>query len=319
MVLSPAMAGIAAARQVYDAAVDTASDLWHSALAGEAPRTADAERVTEQLSAALVRDAPALLALTAFPGRDGNGDHTFTHMVNVAVLTLAQALAMHIDGPLLKAFGVAALLHDIGKVKTPPEVLHKPERLTAEEFEIVKRHVVDGAAILRRTPGMSPLAAVVAFEHHLKLDMTGYPEGVGRRCLNLCTLIVTIADVFDALRSHRPYRQGLATSRIRTIMSEQDNPQFHRPLLQRFVAMMGLFPVGSVVRLRSGELAVVTAERPEDPLRPEVRIVAGADGVTVDEPTSVRTWEPDRRGRYPREIRDAVDPTEMGIDPLAYI
>ena len=313
------MAGIAAARQVYDAAVDTASDLWHSALAGEPPRTAHAERVTDALSASLIRDAPALLALTAFPGHEVNGDHTFTHMVNVTVLTLAQAIALNMDGPLLRAFGVAALLHDIGKVKPPPEILHKPERLTTEEFTIVKRHVIDGAAILRRTPGMSPLAAVVAFEHHLKLDMTGYPEGVGRRCLNVCTLMVTIADVFDALRSHRPYRQGLATSRIRTIMSEQDNPQFHRPLLQHFVAMMGLFPVGSVVRLRSGELAVVTAERPQDPLHPEVRIVADADGVTVAEPTSVRTWEPDGYGRFPREIRDAVDPIEMGIDPLTYI
>jgi putative nucleotidyltransferase with HDIG domain len=313
------MAGIAAARPVYDAAVDTASDLWHSARAGDLPRTADAERVADHLAAALMHDGPAVLALTAFPGHEINGDHTFTHMVNVAVLTLAQALAMNIDGPLLRAFGVAALMHDIGKVKTPPEVLHKPERLTAEEFAIMKRHVVDGAAILRRTPGMSPLAAVVAFEHHLRQDMTGYPEGVGPRCLNVCTLMVTIADVFDALRSHRPYRQGLATSRIRTIMSEQDTPQFHRPLLQRFVAMMGLFPVGSVVRLRSGELAVVTAERPQDPLHPEVRIVADADGYSVTEPTSVRTWEPDGNGRYPREIRDAVDPLEMGIDPLAYI
>ncbi|MEQ1869751.1 MAG: HD domain-containing phosphohydrolase [Vicinamibacterales bacterium] len=312
------MAGIAAARQRYDTAVDTAFTLWNSALAGDVPSAVDAERVIDALSGGLAKDAPALLALTTFPGRV-SGDPTFTHMVNVAVLTLAQAMTLGLDGPLLRAFGVAALLHDIGKVQTPPEVLHKPERLTAEEFDIMKRHVVDGAAILRRTPGMSPLAAVVAFEHHLKQDLSGYPENVGPRRLNVCTMMVTIADVFDALRSHRPYRQGLATSRIRSIMSERDSAQFDRPLLMRFVSMMGLFPVGSVVRLQSGEVAVVTAERAQDPLRPEVRLVSNQQGAVVAEPIRVRTWEPDRDGRYPHEIRDAVDPGEIGIDPLNYL
>jgi hypothetical protein len=131
--------------------------------------------------------------------------------------------------------------------------------------------------------------------------------------------MVTIADVFDALRSHRPYRQGLATSRVRTIMSEQDNPAFNRPLLLRFVGLMGLFPVGSVVRLRSGELAVVTTERAGDPLRPEVRVIADADGRPLPEALTIRTWEGDASGDYPREIRDAVDPDEMGIDPLNYL
>jgi putative nucleotidyltransferase with HDIG domain len=313
------MAGIAAARRLYERAVDTAAGLWNSAKAGDVPNAAAADGVVDSLSASIVADARTLLALTACPEQYRHGDYTFTHMVNVAVLTLAQAIALGIDGPLLRAFGVAALMHDIGKVRTPAEILHKPERLTAAEFAVMKRHVIDGAAILRRTPGFSALAPVVAFEHHLKQDLSGYPEDVGSRRLNVCTLMVTIADVFDALRSHRPYRQGLATSRIRAIMSEQDNPAFNRPLLVHFVTLMGLFPVGSVVRLKSGELAVVTAERLDDPLRPEVRLVADAEGLAVTHPTTIRTWEPDRDGRYPREIRDALDPGEMGINPLSYL
>lgn len=313
------MAGIAAARVLYEHAVGTAAGLWNSARAGDILHAAEADRIIDALSAAIADDASALLALTACPGSDSRDQYTFTHMVNVAVLTLAQGIALGVDGPLLRAFGVAALMHDIGKVRTPPEVLNKPERLTNDEFAIMKRHVIDGAAILQRTPGMSALAPVVAFEHHLKQDLSGYPENVGVRRLNVCTLMVTIADVFDALRSHRPYRQGLATSRIRTIMSEQDNPAFNRPLLMHFVAMLGLFPVGSVVRLKSGELAVVTAERADDPLRPEVRIVAEADGGRLEHPTTIRTWEPDPDGRYPREIKDAVDPGEMGINPLNYL
>ena len=93
----------------------------------------------------------------------------------------------------------------------------------------MKRHVVDGAHILRRTPEMPALAPIVAFEHHLRQDLSGYPENIGSRTLNLCTMIVSIADVFDALRSNRPYRQGLATVRIRSIMGEHGKPERNHP------------------------------------------------------------------------------------------
>src|SRR5207244_11631316 len=147
-------------------------------------------------------------------------NYTFRLMVNVSVLSMAQARHLNLQGPLLREFGFAALMHDIGKVNTPLEVLNKPDRLTAEEFRIMQQHVVDGAHILRRTPEMPALAPVVAFEHHLRQDLSGYPEKIGRRSLNLCTMIVSIADVFDALRSNRPYRQGLATDRSRPIMGD---------------------------------------------------------------------------------------------------
>src|SRR5262249_19012954 len=155
-------------------------------------------------------------------------NYTFTHMVNVSALSMALARSLNIDGPLLREFGFAALMHDIGKVNTPADILNKPDKLTNEEFVIMKRHVVDGPHILRRTPEMPALAPIVAFEHHLKQDLSGYPENIGNRTLNLCTMIVSIADVFDALRSNRAYRQGLGTARIRAIMGEQDNPAFNR-------------------------------------------------------------------------------------------
>src|SRR3989442_9095433 len=140
------------------------------------------------------------MALTALKKYD---NYTFTHMVNVAALSMAQARALNLDGPLLREFGFAALMHDIGKVHTPLEVLNKPGKLLRDEFDVMKRHVVDGAHILRRTPEMPALAPIVAFEHHLKQDLTGHPENIGRRKLNLSTMILSIADVFDALRSNR--------------------------------------------------------------------------------------------------------------------
>jgi putative nucleotidyltransferase with HDIG domain len=309
-------AGIAAAQRVYATAVETAETLWQAAKAGDQPDPGAARKIIDGLARLVTQDRTSLMALTALKKYD---NYTFTHMVNVSALAMAQARALNLDGTLLREFGFAALMHDIGKVNTPLEVLNKPDKLTKEEFDVMKRHVVDGAHILRRTPEMPALAPIVAFEHHLKQDLSGYPEKIGSRKLNLCTMIVSIADVFDALRSTRPYRKGLATDRIRNIMGEQDNPAFNQVLLKRFVNLMGLFPVGNLVRLNTEELAVVTAEHPSDPFRPQVKLISDSKGTMLEEPLLTNTWERDSRGEHPRAVVEAVDPEPLGIDPLTYL
>ncbi len=308
--------GIAAARRLYSTAVETAESLWQAAKAGDQPDPAAARKIVDGLAKMVAQDRTSLMALTALKKYD---NYTFTHMVNVSALAMAQARALNIQGPLLREFGFAALMHDIGKVNTPLEVLNKPDKLTKDEFEIMKRHVVDGAHILRRTPEMPALAPIAAFEHHLKQDLSGYPEKIGNRQLNLCTMIVSIADVFDALRSTRPYRKGLATDRIRNIMGEQGNPAFNQPLLKRFVNLMGLFPVGNLVRLDTDELAVVSAEHPTDPFRPQVKILTDKTGARLEAPLLVDTWERDGRGEQLRAVVEAVDPEPLAIDPLTYL
>jgi putative nucleotidyltransferase with HDIG domain len=308
--------GIAVARKVYNTAVETAEMLWAQAKAGDKPDPNAARKIIESLAKVVTQDRTSLMALTALKKYD---NYTFTHMVNVSVLAMSQARALNLEGPLLREFGFAALMHDIGKVNTPLEILNKPDKLTKEEFEIMKRHVVDGAHILRKTPEMPALAPIVAFEHHLKQDLSGYPENIGYRELNLCTMIISIADVFDALRSNRPYRQGMATDRIRAIMGEQGSPAFNQKLLKRFVNIMGLFPVGNLVRLNTDEVGVITAEHPTDPFRPQVKIVFDARGDRLEEPLLANTWERDWRGEYPRAVVEAIDPDTMGIDPLAML
>src|SRR5256712_10206758 len=240
-------------------------------------------------------------------------------MEKVGGVGMGQEGGLNIEGTLLREFGFAALMPEIGKGHTPLDVLNKPDKLTKDEFDVMKRHVVDGAHILRRTPEMPALAPIVAFEHHLKQDLSGYPEKIGSRKLNLCTMIVSIADVFDALRSNRPYRQSLATARIRAIMGEQENPAFNQVLLKRFVNLMGLFPVGNLVRLSTDELAVVTAEHPTDPFRPQVKIIMDANGAMIEEPILANTWERDSHGEHPRAVVEAVDPEAGDIDPLKYL
>ena len=314
--VSDEQVGIAAARRVYSTAVETAESLWHAAKAGDQPDPGAARKIIDGLAKLVTQDRTSLMALTALKKYD---NYTFTHMVNVSALAMAQARALNIEGTLLREFGFAALMHDIGKVHTPLDVLNKPDKLTKDEFDVMKRHVVDGAHILRRTPEMPALAPIVAFEHHLKQDLSGYPEKIGSRKLNLCTMIVSIADVFDALRSTRPYRKGLATDRIRNIMGEQGSPAFNQPLLKRFVNLMGLFPVGNLVRLNTDELAVVTAEHPTDPFRPQVKIIMDEKGEFLEEPLLANTWERDGRGEHSRAVVEAVDPESLDIDPLKYL
>jgi putative nucleotidyltransferase with HDIG domain len=308
--------GIAMAKKVYNTAVETAENIWEQAKAGDQPDPSEARKIIESLAKVVTQDRTSLMALTALKKYD---NYTFTHMVNVSVLAMSQARSLNLEGPMLREFGFAALMHDIGKVNTPLEVLNKPGKLDKGEFDIMKRHVIDGAHILRKTPEMPALAPIVAFEHHLKQDLSGYPENIGHRDLNLCTMVVSIADVFDALRSNRPYRQGLATDRIRTIMGEQGNPQFNQKLLKRFVNIMGLFPIGNFVRLNTEEVGVVTAEHPTDPFRPQVKIVFNDKGERLEEPFLANTWERDSRGEYPRAVVEAIDPDSMELDPLTLL
>jgi putative nucleotidyltransferase with HDIG domain len=308
--------GLVAAQQKYSQAVTSAEAIWAATKAGDQPNPAEARGIIDSLSRLVYQDRTSLLALTTLKRHD---NYTFTHMVNVAALSMAMARSLDLEGPMLREFGFAALMHDIGKVYTPLEILDKPGKLTDEEFTIMKRHVVDGAHVLRRTPETPALAPVVAFEHHLRQDLSGYPENVGARTLNLCTMVVSVCDVFDALRSNRAYRAGLATDRIKHIMGQQDSTAFNKTLLRRFVNLMGLFPIGTLVRLNTEELAVVTQTHPDDPFRPQVKLLTDGKGEKLETPLLTNTWDRDSRGAFARAVVEAVDGPQVGIDPLAYL
>jgi putative nucleotidyltransferase with HDIG domain len=311
-----AAVGLQAAKQLYAKAVTRAETIWTATKAGEQPDPAQARGIIDSLARLVYQDRTSLLALTALKRHD---TYTFTHMVNVAALSMAMARSLELDGAMLREFGYAALLHDIGKVHTPLEILNKPDKLSNDEFAIMKRHVIDGAHLLRRTPETPALAPLVAFEHHLKQDLSGYPENVGARRLNLCTMVVSVVDVFDALRSNRAYRQGLATDRIKHIMSQQEGTALNKTLLRRFVNLMGLYPIGTLVRLNTEEVGVVTQTHGDDPFRPQVKLILDDKGEKLETPLLTNTWDRDERGEFARAVVEAIDAEPLGIDPLSYL
>jgi putative nucleotidyltransferase with HDIG domain len=306
-------------RRMYAEAVSVASIVWESARADEHPDSAAAQAMVDDLAEAVLQNRSALLALTALKEYD---NYTFTHMVNVSILTMAQARGVGIVGPLLREFGMAALMHDIGKVKTPSEILNKPDKLTTEEFEIMKRHTVDGAEILRGTADIPALAPVVAFEHHLRVDGTGYPNGVSRPSLNLATMLCGIADVFDAMRSQRKYQQSFPSERVLAVLQRNDGSQFDRNLVRRFVQLLGIYPVGNMVKLDSGELAIVLQVHAPDPYRPKVRVLFGADGGRLEVPRDLNLWEAEEAAQKEGRATSVVaplNPADYQIDPLSFI
>jgi putative nucleotidyltransferase with HDIG domain len=301
---------IATFRKLYDDAVKVAETLWESADVEGIPDADAARGMVDSLAQAVAQNRTALLALTALKNYD---NYTFTHMVNVSILTMGQARGVGIDGPLLREFGLAALMHDIGKVKTPNEILNKPDKLTEQEYEILKKHTIDGAQILRKTPEMPTLAPVVAFEHHLRADGTGYPSAQ-RPQLNLATTLCGIADVYDAMRSQRVYQPAFPTDRILAVLQRNDGKQFDQNLVRRFVQLVGIYPVGNMVRLYNGEIAVVMKAHAPDPYRPCVRILMTADEMPLANPIEINLWE--MAEEQDNAIQAPLDPAEYGIDPL---
>jgi putative nucleotidyltransferase with HDIG domain len=300
-------------KDLYDETVAAAETLWDSAQVEGAPDASIAGRMVESLADAITQNRPVLMALTALREYD---NYTFTHMVNVSILTMGQARGLGIDGPLLHDLGLAGLMHDIGKVRTPLEVLNKPGRLDDNEIEIMRRHTVDGAEILRLTPEVPALAPVVAFEHHLRIDGSGYPIGVKRHRLNLATELCGVADVYDALRSQRVYRGATPSDRVLAMLKQNDGKQFDQNLVRRFVQLVGIYPVGNLVRLNTGEIAIVAAAYAPDPHRPRVRVVIDRNG-TKTEPYDVDLWN--TAEDQPLSVQSPLDPAEHGIDPLSYL
>lgn len=177
----------------------------------------------------------AMLPLAALRNHD---DYTVVHIVNVALLAIALAEVVGFRGGHIRDIGVAALLHDIGKLRVPPEVLNAPGRLTDEQRALVRRHPEDGARILVATPRVPELSVSVAFEHHLQYDGGGYPTVPKGWRTNVASEITHIADVFDALRSNRPYRAGLSRDTVVELMSRDSGTVFSPSLLCTFLDLV---------------------------------------------------------------------------------
>ena len=199
---------------------------------------------------------------------------TYLHTMNVSILSMFFSSKMGFSKLDVLDIGTAALFHDIGKLYISRKIINKPSRLTDEEFEKMKNHVVKGAEILLKYTGaLGILPAVICFEHHLKFDKTGYPKVAFSQSPHLASLIVTICDVYDALSQRRSYKNDYPPNMIYQIMMKEKGTTFDPELLDKFFSIMGIWPIGSIVILNDGRVAVVRQENEDDIYCPKIEVI----------------------------------------------
>lgn len=276
---SPAAAGRASARAVYTDALDLIREIDRILRNNRVIDAKHVRGVVRSLVASVLENRFAMLELASLKRFD---EYTFYHSVNVAILSIALGSSVSNDARFLSTLGTGALLHDIGKMMVPLEVLNKTTPLTTEEWAIIRHHPIYGAENIMLTPGLDKAAAIMVLEHHLRYDLAGYPalRGVSRQ--HISSRIVAVADAYDAMTSRRAYSAARRRDEAVAVLARNAGSALDPDLVRLFVAMLGLYPPGSVVRLNTGEIAVVVAPPASEAQLPRVRVVADESGAVVD-------------------------------------
>jgi len=200
-------------------------------------------------------------------------DYTFEHSVNVCILSLITGIGLGFDQHRLRELGIGAIMHDIGKLCIPREILKKPSQLTVEEFEEIKKHTVLGYELLKKSGQVDLVSAYIAFGHHERYDGSGYPLQLKNENIQICARIVAVADVYDALTSDRVYRKKLKPNEVYEYITTLGVHHFDPKVIESFVKFVSIYPVGTGVKLNTKERGIVVRDNRLMPTRPVVRIV----------------------------------------------
>lgn len=264
----------------------------------------------------LLKNKYSLLILTSIKSHD---EYTFVHAINVAIFTLIQAESLGLKQSYLNEIGIAALLHDAGKLALSGDILRKKEKLEKEEFDQIREHPVDGAKILIQTPDINPVAALTAFEHHVRYDLKGYPERPFGKKINLVSMMVTIADIYDALRSQRAYHEEMAPEKTYEEMLGMSGEFFHPDLLENFFRVVGVYPPGSLVELSDKTVGLVVRESALDIRRPQIEVLYNSSNEKEKNPYIINLLEKDKDTKdYKWSIVKSITPSEKFEIPEKY-
>lgn len=237
---------------------------------GDSFSTAEMIEAVRDCLDSVIRNPSALMWLTRIKHAD---QYTAEHCVNVGIqaMTLGRHLGLSLKH--LELLGLSGMLHDVGKMDIDPAILNKPDRLTAEEFEIVKQHALFGFQELSKDEDLPEEVKVVAYSHHERLDGKGYPRGLPGHSLDFYTRVITIVDAYDAITSKRCYSPSNPSAKALKILYESRGVQFDEALVVKFIECMGIYPPGTLVEMSTGEVGVVLSADPAHRLAPRVALV----------------------------------------------
>ena len=257
------------ARNIHARAKKAVASMFQEARMGRALQLGNLESLVEEINQSMARNSAAMLGLARLKNKD---DYTYLHSVAVCALMVALGRQLGLEGAMLREAGMAGLLHDIGKITTPEEVLNKPGCLDPEEFEIMKEHPANGWAILKELPGISASVLDVCLHHHERLDGTGYPERLSGEAISLFARMGAVCDVYDAITSERCYKNAWEPAEAIRKMAEWKDGNYDETVFHAFVKTVGIYPVGTLVKLKSGRLGVVAEQSSGSLLTPKVTV-----------------------------------------------
>ncbi len=301
-----------AAMAIHAEAQGLVNNFMNSAKLGTPVDVAPIHKLADELQNSASRNPNALSCLGRIREKD---NYLLEHSVNLSVLMTVFGQYQKLPADIMHQTVVGALLHDLGKILTPDDVLHKPGRLTPEEYEVMKLHARHSRDILAATEGIGELTVITAAQHHERMDGTGYPEGLKGDNISVYGRMVAIADVYDAITADRVYHKGLTPSQGLRKLLEWSGDHLDPALVKAFIRCIGLYPVGSLVLLDSGRLGVVVETNEEDQRLPVVRVMYHTK---FRMPITVTTIDLSKAGNQDRILR-TVDPGQYKIDVRKFL
>ncbi|HLU24866.1 MAG TPA: HD-GYP domain-containing protein [Longimicrobiales bacterium] len=310
------------AKKTYVQSVQVAREVLTDFRLGKAVNVRRVKRAVQSIVDQVLNDESSMIGMTVLRDFD---EYTFTHSVNVCIFSVVLGQKLGLSKLQLYELGLGALFHDIGKMRIDPDIINKAEGLTEDEFDAIREHPTEGLLALFNLNGFGEVpyrAMLMAYEHHMKIDLTGYPRNRRKRTPSLFSRIVAVADGFDAATSRRSY-QSLPWPPDRVLAEMQNNPKrgFDPLVVKAFINVTGVYPVGTLVILDTYELAVVYEPNP-DPSRihqPVVKIIADPMGIPLAEPVLADLSEIDPVTGHPkRTIIKTTDPEKYGINVGEY-
>jgi len=308
------------AKKTYERSVAVTKEVVSSVRMGRSASVKKVKRAVQSIVDQVLSNEASLMGLTTIRDYD---EYTFTHSVNVCIFSVAIGRRLGLNKLQLFDLGMAALLHDVGKSRIPLDVLNKTSALAEEEWRIMQAHPWLGVLTLFGLRGYGEIpyrGMIVAYEHHMKTDLSGYPKSVRPRQLSVFSKIVAVADGFDAATTRRAYQTSpIQPDQVLKEMWSNPRRGLEPPLVKALINVLGVYPVGTCVILDSYEIAVVHSANPDlaQIHRPVVRVVASAEGALVADGPLINLAEQTGDGAFVRSIIKVTDPAKWGIDPAA--
>lgn len=305
------------ASDVHIKAIAASRSLINTIKAGHLPETRMVQSAAEEIVSSLNRNTEAIISLTQLKGYD---EYTFTHSVNVGILITATAKMMGFSDEDASFAGMGGLLHDIGKIKIPEYIINKPGILSDSEYEAVKRHTMLGMEMVNSMKSIPDITKKVVLQHHERCDGKGYPFGIRTERIHEIGLVAGAVDVYDALTSDRVYKAAWPPQKALAMLFKGIGKDFEGDIVQTFTKQLGIFPVGSFVKLANGIMGVVVHVDKENLLTPKVVQVFTGDGDRLKEPVVLDLYrEQHKDGGEMYKIILSLNPHTFNVDLNDYL